>query len=83
MPMSPLQSAESTISASHPWFLPSELAKALGVHHATVLRWCQTQVLPAWQTPSGHWRIGREVAEQLIAEAMAAASTGAQQGAIT
>lgn len=81
--MSTMLSEDSAISAFHPWFLPSQLAKELGVHHATVLRWCQTQVLPAWQTPSGHWRIGREIAEALIAQAKAAASTGAQQGAIT
>jgi hypothetical protein len=76
-------SEESAILASDAWYLPSQLAKELGVHHATVLRWCCTQVLPAWRTPSGHWRIGRGVAETLIAQARTAASTGAQQSAIT
>lgn len=61
--------------ASLAWCLPSQLASELGVHHATVLRWCHLREIPAWQTPSGHWRIARETAERLIAEARAA-STG-------
>ena len=61
--------------ASLAWCLPSQLASELGVHHATVLRWCHLGEIPAWQTPSGHWRIAREMAERLIAEAHAA-STG-------
>lgn len=72
-------SDNSAILASNAWYLPSQLAEELGVHHATVLRWCCTQVLPAWRTPSGHWRIGRAVAETLIAQARAAASSNTRQ----
>lgn len=41
-----------------------EVARALGVHHRTALRWVQSGRLHGYKTPGGHWRVSREALVQ-------------------
>lgn len=49
-----------------PSMWPTTLARRLGVHPATVTRWCVSGRIAAWRTPGGRWRIKLATARELL-----------------
>lgn len=49
-----------------PSMRPTTLALRLGVHPATVIRWCVNGRIAAWRTPGGRWRIRLTAARELL-----------------
>lgn len=53
------------------WIAPAVLAAEIGYANQTVLNWCRLGRIPAWRSPGGSWRIPRDRALAIIAEARA------------
>ncbi|WP_344011045.1 helix-turn-helix domain-containing protein [Nocardiopsis exhalans] len=47
---------------------PGEVARLMGVHHRTVIRWADTGKIPHFRTTGGHRRFRRQHVDSLIAE---------------
>ena len=49
-----------------PCIRPAVLARKIGVHSATLIRWCVAGRVAAWRTPGGRWRIHLSAARELM-----------------